>query len=129
VIRGCITTGNPYEFLSQTGFYDATNNGAFQAITVSGSERMAVNFMYAVVGPPTPGAAPSGWTAGTASNTTTGTDAAYQTFRKDNVSSSTSADASNVTAGSGSYEFLGVSFIPPSTGTTSTKAGYGKENG
>lgn len=88
-------------------------NGAFPAVTVSGTERLVIQFASMMNGTDGLGTAPAGWTAGTVDNDTTGTGARFQTFRKDNVSSSTSADASNAAAASvGAYAFFGISFSP-----------------
>ena len=113
-IRGCVTTGNPFESFVRTAdsVYTAAN-GAFVAVTVSGVERLVTQFMSSMDNQAA-GAAPSGWTAGTQATTATGTDAGFRTFRKDNVSSSTAADASAVAApAQGIYGFFGVSFLPP----------------
>lgn len=113
-IRGCVTSGTPWDqavISSDPGHSVA--NGAFGAVTVSGVERMVVQFLCSM-DDQAAGAAPSGWTAGTAVTTTTGTDAGFQTFRKDNVSASTAADASATAApAAGVYGFFGVSFKPP----------------
>ena len=117
VIRGCITSGNPWDEIDPTTAY-TTTTGPFDAVTVSGSERLVVQF-GGMTDNASWGAAPSGWTAGTAVTSTTGKDAGFQTFRKDNVSANTSADESNVTApAQGGYLFFGVSFKPPVGGAT-----------
>jgi hypothetical protein len=113
VVRGCITTGNPWDEADPTVVY-STANQAFDAVTVSGAERTVIQFLNSQ-DDQSSGSAPSGWTAGTAATTTTGTDAGFQTFRKVNVSSDTGADATTVAApAQGRYAFLGISFIPPS---------------
>lgn len=114
-IRGCVTTGDPWDEAEAAGPYD-TANQAFAAITVSGTERMVVQFgcsmddaAFAMTS--------SGWTTGTEDNDPTGTDCSFQTARKDNVSASTSADTATVSApAQGAYGFMGISFKPPSTG-------------
>lgn len=111
-IRGCVATGTPWdqEFLSFPGY---AANLAFGAITVSGPERMVAHFFNSE-DDQAAGAAPAGWTAGTAVTDVTGTAAGFQTFRKDNVSASTSADASSAAApAQGEYLFWGISFKPP----------------
>lgn len=111
VIRGCITSGDPWDqFVWSVA--TVTANDPFPAVTVSGSERMVVQF-FCSFDNSNGGAAPSGWTAGTAATTTTGTDGGFQTYRKDNVSSSTSADSSNAAAGTRGFLFAGISFKPP----------------
>ena len=111
VIRGCITTGDPWDQAVASAVY-STANQAVAAITVSGSERMVVHFLVKCDDFAT---APtlSGWTAGTQVESTSGTDASAGTFRKDNISAGTGADASTTEApAAGRYAFLGVSFKP-----------------
>jgi hypothetical protein len=116
VIRGCITSGNPWDALASTQGVNA--NGNAPAVTVSGSERTVIQFLTRqddyVTAP-----SMSGWTAGTAVETTTGTDASFHTFRKANVSSSTTGDAitqEDVAASGAGWACVGVSFKPPATG-------------
>lgn len=112
VIRGCVTTGNPFEFQAAAGPY-TTANQAFAALTVSGSERLAVHFgismdnaAFAMTS--------SGWTDGTEDDDSTGTDCAFQTVRKSNINTNTAADASTVAAPQqAAYFFYGVVFRPP----------------
>ena len=116
VVRGCITTGNPWDAVASAGPY-TTANQVFAAVTVSGAERMVVQF-----GNSTDNAAfamtSTGWTIGTEDDDAGGTDSAFQTARKDNVSSSTAADAATVVApAQGIYGFMGISFIPPAVTT------------
>jgi titin len=112
VIRGCETTGNPWDAVAVSSLI-ATANGTMPAVTVSGTERLVIQFLLAHDDNGV-GTTPSGWTAGTRVSTTTGTDGEHQTFRKDNVSASTSAQASGVLARTaGFYSFCGISFKPP----------------
>src|SRR5262245_8846842 len=108
VIRGCITTGDPWDAATTSGPHTAANQ-AFPAVTVSGSVRMVLVFGGASDNLALSMAA-TGWTTGTEANDTGGTDSAFQTARKDNVAASTSADTATVTAPTGFYAFLGVSF-------------------
>jgi hypothetical protein len=112
VIRGCVTTGDPWDDIVHSATPESGPNTAFPAVTVSGSERTVVIF-FENLDNSSAGAAPSGWTEGTATTSATGTDSGFQTFRKDNVSSSTSADASNVAASNIGFLFWGISFKPP----------------
>lgn len=131
VIRGCITTGNPWDDTSfsnePSGDWLTTANGNVTAVTVSGSERMVVWFLNRsddYVTAPTM----SGWTAGTAVESTTGTDASFASFRKDNVSASTTGDAITQEApAAGGWWAFGASFKPPATAVTldATVAGTG----
>jgi len=117
VIRGCINTGNPWDAAALSARHEAADQ-PFDAVTVSGSERMVVQFggcgdntTFAMTA--------SGWTAGTGSSISTGTDANSMNQRKDNVSSSTGADTATVTApanAGSAYVYCGVSFKPPVTG-------------
>jgi len=112
VIRGCVKSGNPWDEIDPTVALTAAN-GAVDAVTVSGSERTVIQFLSRT---DDYGTAPtlSGWTAGTAVEDTTGTDCSFRTFRKENVSSDTSADTSaNEAPAAGAYVFFGVSFKPP----------------
>jgi hypothetical protein len=123
VIRGCPTTGNPWDQTTATSRYTSANQ-AVAAVTVSGTERTVIHFEVQLddyVTAPTV----SGWTAGTPLESTNGTDHSQSTFRKSDVSASTTADASTVEApAAGYYAILGVSFTPlvvPSGGVMWTK--------
>jgi len=112
IIRGCITTGNPWDETDITVAYTAANE-AVDALNVNGAERLAIHFLVKTDDFAT---APtvSGWTAGTQVESTTGQDHSQGSFRQDNVNSSTSSAASTVSAPAGGiYAFLGVSFKPP----------------
>jgi len=116
VIRGAITTGNPWDEADPTAVYSAANQPV-DALTVLGTERLAIHFLVKqddFVTAPTV----SGWTAGTQVESVTGTDHSQGSFRKDNVSADTGADVSTVEApAAGRYAFLGVSFKPPAITT------------
>lgn len=116
-IRGCVTTGDPWDEVDPTVCYTAAN-GSFDAVTVSGSERLVVQFGLRTNAAGTPFPTVTGWTAGTLDSNTGGTDGASRTWRQDNVSSDTGADATTTTwSGSGGYAFFGVSFKPPAGAT------------
>lgn len=118
VVRGCDPIGDPWDAQAQSGPH-TTANQAFPAVTVSGSERMVVQFgrsmdnaAFAMTS--------SGWTTGTEDNDPAGTDCAFQTARKDNIASSTAADTATCSApAQGAYSFSGISFKPsvPPLGT------------
>lgn len=114
VVRGCITTGDPWDEFDPTVALTGAN-GAVDAVTVSDTKRTVIQFLGKTddfVTAPTL----SGWTPGTQTEDVTGTDMSFGTFRKENVSASTSADASTVEAvAQGAYVFFGVSFKPPVT--------------
>lgn len=107
VIRGCITTGNPYD---DTGFESATT---FGEIIVDGGDRLVVQF-FASPDNLSAGAAPSPYTAGTADTTNTGTDAGFQTFYISGRSTTIAATTHNATTpGQGYNQTFGFSFRPP----------------
>jgi hypothetical protein len=55
----------------------------------------------------------TGWTIGTYTTTTTGTDASFQTAHKENVSASTTSDTTFIfTPAQGRYQYYGISFKP-----------------
>jgi len=111
VIRGCNITGNPFEFNATSGPH-TTANQAFPALTVSGTERMAIQFGISMDNAAFAMTA-TGWTLGTEDDDATGTDCAFQTARKDNVSANTAADTStNAAPAQGAYVFYGVVFLP-----------------
>jgi hypothetical protein len=116
IVRGCITTGDPWDEVdvapnAGSAPYTAAN-GTMDAVTVLAAERLVMQFVT-IADNTSPGTAPSGWTAATAVNSGTGSDAGFQTFRQDNVSSTTAAVASTVAATAQGYCFFGVSFKPP----------------
>jgi hypothetical protein len=119
VIRGCTTSGDPWDEVDPTVLYSAANQ-PFDAVTVLGVERLVTQFCVSLDNNNLGTA--SGWTIGTETSTTTGTDGRQNTFRKDNVSISTSADSTTGGAApaQGFYAFLGVSFKPPSAGPVTT---------
>jgi hypothetical protein len=140
IIRGCDTTANPpWDEADATTAY-TTANQAVDAVTVSDTERMVVQFLAASCDWATDPTL-SGWTAGTVAESTTGTDAGFRAFRKDNVSASTGADALTIAApdaggvaGVGFYAVLGISFKPPGPvtwyGASSATVGFtGTTNG
>ena len=112
VVRNCVTTGNPWDQAANSGGID-TANGAVQALTVSGTERLAIHFLGY---PDDPTNAPtlSGWTAGTDTQDATGTGMNMRTFRKDNVSANTSGDTTAIDdpPSTENYHLWGFSFKP-----------------
>lgn len=120
VVSGCITTGTPWDDIQKTADPGLTAaNGAVPAVTVSGSDRTVIQFLVRqddYVTAPTL----TGWTAGTQVESTTGADMSMASFRKENVSASTSADTSTNEApvAPGMYSFFGISFIPAAAAET-----------
>jgi len=111
VIRGCYPSGNPWDDF-QTSSAITAANGNVPAVTVSGTNRLVMQFFTATDDFTT---APTltGWTAGTAVESTTGTDTQFMNWRKDNQGSSTTADATTSEApATGAKVIFGVSFKP-----------------
>ncbi len=126
-ISGAIPTGNPYDAAVISAALTAAN-GQMPAVTVSGTERMVVQFMNSNDNNAA-GTAPSGWTAGAAATNNNGTDAGFQTFRQDNVSANTNVTASAVAVpAQGAYAFMGISFKPPTAVSTSVSSFNGCES-
>jgi hypothetical protein len=128
VIRGCKTTGNPWDAIgvvdnSGFEFYLGTANGAIPAVTVSGSDRLVVQFVL-VADNTAIGTAPSGWTGGTIDSDNTGTGANFQTYRR-TPSANTAAAASNVDSTDQGYTFYGFSFRPAVTDGAAALSGAG----
>lgn len=115
VIRGCATTGNPYDQLTATSLV-ATANQAFPAITVTGVERLPVVFYCSSDNNTAPTAA-SGWTVNTAVTDAGGTDVGFQSYDIE-AGVSTSTSAVTPTGGGapaqGSNMYFAASFRPPS---------------
>lgn len=116
VIRGCATSGDPWDAAAASpaapNWHTAANQ-AVAALTVSGTERTAIHFL---VRTDDYGTAPTltGWTTGTQVESTSGTDHSQASHRKDNISASTTADTATVEApAAGGYVFWGASFKPP----------------
>lgn len=119
VIRGCVTTGNPFDEFASTALSTAANP-ALPAITVSGGNRLAIVFMTKADNAATPTAA-TGYTVGTEVTTNTGTDAAFQSYRQTasaNVGTVTPTGGTAPAQGNSAYfEF---SFIPESVTATAS---------
>lgn len=119
VIRGCATTGNPFDEFASTAVSTAANP-ALPAITVSGGNRLALVFMTKADNTATPTAA-TGYTVGTQATDTTGTDCAFQTYRQ-----TASANVATVTPTGGTAPAQGnsvyfeFSFIPESVTATAS---------
>lgn len=127
VIRGCVTTGNPYDDFAATAISTAANP-ALPAITVAGGNRLALIFMVKADNTATPTAA-TGYTVGTEATDTAGTDCGMQTYRQ-----TTSANISTVTPTGGTAPAQGGSvyfefaFVPAVVTRTATDSGLGTES-
>lgn len=124
VIRGCITSGIPYEyngelFVGGSPVYDyfavLTNaNGLFPSIPyITGGDRLSIMFFISQDNQ-SEGSGPTGWTAGTLGTTTTGTDGSIQTWRLSGVNAPITLGNSNIAAPQqGSYILMAITFRPP----------------
>jgi len=115
VIRGCITTGTPFEDATETN--GADNNPDTSLITITGSDRLVVCSLLITdntswsVSPP-----PSGWTLDDDLDTRRGTDARYVLISIGKASSGDQAAIQIGTIGSAEYwGSLTLAFMPPST--------------
>ena len=125
VIRGCVTTGDPYDEFASTALTTIANP-VLPAITVAGGNRLALVFMTKADNTTLPTAA-TGYTVGTVNTTNTGTDAGMQSYRQ-----VTSANLGTVTptggqanaANNGNSCYFEFAFIPePVTATASAALG------
>ena len=114
VIRGCETTGNPFDDAVVSANFTAANQNT-PAVTVSGSERTVMFFeVYSTDTTTAQFTARTNFTMGTNRGSTTGTGGGARNARRENVSSSESATATTHTASTSprSYAFCGISFKP-----------------
>lgn len=110
---GGTTSADWFEFASPTALLTAANGSVLALTGVGGTERLGIHFLYMSDDTPVSAATLSGWTAGTASVSGTGTDCGAQTFRLDNISSDQSAAAMTVSAPAvGGYVAYGFVVIP-----------------
>lgn len=125
IVRGCLTSGNPFDEFSQTSLTNIANP-VLPAITVSGGNRLAIVFMTKADNTAVPTAA-TGYTLGTAAPDTTGTDCNFQTYRQTasaNVSTVTPTGGVANAANNGNSAYFEFSFIPaPVTATASSAFG------
>lgn len=119
VVRGCVTTGNPYDEFASTALSTAANP-ALPAITVSGGNRLAIVFMTKADNSATPTAA-TGYTVGTEVTTNTGTDAAFQSYRQTaSATVSTVTPTGGTAPAQGNSAYFEFSFIPESVTATAS---------
>lgn len=124
VIRGCETSGNPYDELVATAISTAANP-AFPAVTVNAGERNVIVFMAKADNTATPTAA-TGYTVGTEASTTTGTDAAFQSYSDvTNTSVSAVTPTGGTAPAQGGSVYWGVSFKKPLVTITRTASDTG----
>lgn len=113
VIRGCVTTGNPFDEFASTALSTAANP-VLPAITVAGGNRLAIVFMTKADNTTNPTAA-TGYTVGTNAADTAGTDCSFQTFRQttsSNLSTVTPTGGSAPAANNGNSCYFEFAFIP-----------------
>lgn len=122
VIRGCVTTGNPFDEFASTALTNVANP-VLPAITVAGGNRLAIIFMTKADNTAVPTAA-TGYTVGTAAPDTTGTDCNFQTYRQTtsaNISTVTPTGGTANAASNGNSAYFEFAFIPDPV--TATAAG------
>jgi hypothetical protein len=113
VIRGCIKDGNPYDDFKSTSTFFSGGTLTMPGLEVYLGDRLVIQF-FCSSDNLSAGNAPTGYTAGTAVTTTTGTDAGFQTFRISGASSTISSIESNASAPAQGFNvFFGASFKPP----------------
>ena len=130
VIRGCDTSGDPYDAFAASTEYTTTNQNT-PAVTVSGADRL-VMFFEAATSDTTAAqfTARVNFTMGTHRGTTTGTGAGMRNARRATASSeSATATTHIITTAGRRYAFGGISFKPPATPTATTVAKVSLEAG
>ena len=111
VIRGCVTSGTPYEGATKSTT-TSTSAPSTSAVTTTGPSRLAVEL--ATTGDNNVETAPSGWTASLNIATTTGSDSAFFGNTKTIAAAGTeSAAAYSMTLGPDYHQGLTLAFIPP----------------
>jgi hypothetical protein len=125
VIRGCVTTGNPFDDFASTALSTAANP-VLPAFTVAGGNRLAIVFMTKADNTTNPTAA-TGYTVGTNATSTAGTDCSFQTYRQTtsaNLGTVTPTGGSAPAANNGNSCYFEFAFIPaPVTATASAPLG------
>lgn len=124
VIRGCITTGNPFDQLVASALSTAANP-PLPAVTVSGVARLVIAFYVATDNLTAPTAA-SGYTPGTAAPDATGTDTGFQTYTDaTNASLSAVTPSGGATSAQNFQVYFSASFAPEPAILTGTASGFG----
>lgn len=123
VIRGCPTTGDPFDEFGQTALSTAANP-ALPAITVNGGNRLAIVFMTKADNATLPTAA-TGYTVGTVETTATGTDAGMNSYRQTaSANVATVTPTGGIAPAQGNSAYFEFSFTPePVTATASAALG------
>lgn len=123
VIRGCPTTGDPFDEFGQTALSTAANP-ALPAITVNGGNRLAIVFMTKADNATLPTAA-TGYTVGTVETTATGTDAGMNSYRQTaSANVATVTPTGGIAPAQGNSAYFSFSFTPePVTATASAALG------
>lgn len=114
VIRGCDPNGTPVDYVPTWSAVSSAANPQLPAVKVAGKERLIVHFMVKSDNTATPTAA-TGYTVGTAATTTTGTDAAHQTYRRTadaDVTAVTPTGGTANAANNGNSGYFSIAFRP-----------------
>ena len=121
VIRGCRTTGDPFDALVATA-PSAAANPTLPAVTVNGNDRLVIAFYVASDNVQAPTAA-TGYTPQTALTTNTGTDAGFQSYTDlTNTTVSAVTPTGGATTAQNFQVYFSASFAPP---IEATAKGYG----
>lgn len=124
VIRGCITTGNPFDQLIASALSTAANP-PLPAVTVSGAARLVIAFYVATDNLAAPTAA-TGYTPQTAATDNTGTDTGFQTYTDATNTSLTAVTPSGGATSAQNYQvYFSASFAPEPATLTRTASGFG----
>jgi hypothetical protein len=126
VIRGCITTGNPYDAFAASTQYTTANQNT-PAVTVSGAERLVMFFeAHCVDSASAQFTARTNFTMGTHRGATTGTGGGAQNARRETGSSEAATATTHAAPAAGRfYAFGGISFKPPEAATVERSAAIG----
>lgn len=110
-IRGCITSGNPWDAANVAGAYTTANQNTPALTGIAGNEHLSIHFEMVMDNVALGSLA--GWTQGTVASSATATGARMNTLRKQSDNADEAAGASGATAPAhGGYAFYSVSFVP-----------------
>ena len=124
VIRGCVTTGNPFDQLVASAISTASNP-PLPAVNVSGAARLVISFYVASDNLQAPTAA-SGYTVNTSLTTATGTDAGFQSYQDlTDVSVSAVTPSGGATSAQNFQVYFSASFAPEPATLSRTATGFG----
>lgn len=116
-IRGCITTGTPFEGGTVTGAPTTSTTPTTGAVTTQGFQRLVVSFVSADDNPTLTGFPLSGWGSVTAQTTTVGGDHSIIAMSQTQASPTTTSVGTVTTFGAAAYwRQLTLAFIPAVAG-------------